>query len=137
MGVRHEGREATVQFFYQRDVGGAQSRSDLNDFYVFRGLSPAARRFCQQLAEGILQELSKIDALLIQHIHNYQLSRLSAVDRNVLRLAIYEMLYSPETPRAVIIDEAINIAKKYGSQESGGFVNGILDEIRHSLEISS
>jgi N utilization substance protein B len=137
MGVRHEGREAAVQFFYQRDVGGAQSSSDLNDFYVFRGLSPAARRFCQQLAEGILQKISKIDALLVQHIHNYQLSRLSAVDRNVLRLAIYEMLYSPETPRAVIIDEAINIAKKYGSQESGGFVNGILDEIRRHLETSS
>ncbi|KAB2644970.1 MAG: transcription antitermination factor NusB [Verrucomicrobia bacterium] len=130
MGVRHEGREAAVQFLYQRDHGGAASSSDLNDFYIFRGLSPAARRFCQQLAEGTLHEVSTIDALLKKNIHNYELGRLAAVDRNVLRLAIYEMLFSPQTPRAVIINEAINIAKKYGTEESGGFVNGVLDQIR-------
>jgi transcription antitermination protein NusB len=130
MGVRHEGREAAVQFLYQRDHGGAASSSDLNDFYIFRGLSPAARRFCQQLAEGTLHEVSTIDALLKKNIHNYELGRLAAVDRNVLRLAIYEMLFSPQTPRAVIINEAINIAKKYGTEESGGFVNGVLDQIK-------
>lgn len=116
MGVRHEGREAAVQFLYQRDLGGAASRADLDDFYVFRGLSPAARRFCQQLAEGALKEIPKIDELLQQHTQNYELGRLSAVDRNVLRLAIYEMLFSPETPPAVVINEAINIAKKYGTE---------------------
>ncbi|MDH4470382.1 MAG: transcription antitermination factor NusB [Verrucomicrobiae bacterium] len=130
MGVRHEGREAAVQFLYQRDHGGAASSSDLNDFYIFRGLSPAARRFCQQLAEGTLHEVSTIDALLKKNIHNYELGRLAAVDRNVLRLAIYEMLFSPQTPRTVIINEAINIAKKYGTEESGGFVNGVLDQIK-------
>jgi N utilization substance protein B len=132
MGVRHEGREAAVQFLYQRDHGGAASSSDLNDFYIFRGLSPAARRFCQQLVEGTLHEVSTIDALLKKNIHNYELGRLAAVDRNVLRLAIYEMLFSPQTPRAVIINEAINIAKKYGTEESGGFVNGVLDQIKEA-----
>lgn len=134
MGVRHEGREAAVQFFYQRDFSGAEGVADLNDFYIFRGISPAARRFCQQLVEGTVQEISTIDELLKKHIHNYLLSRLSAVDRNVLRLAIYEMVFSPQTPSAVIINEAINIAKKYGTQESGSFVNGILDEIRRSIK---
>jgi N utilization substance protein B len=129
MGVRHEGREAAVQFLYQRDLGGASGSSDLNDFYIFRRLSPAARRFCQQLAEGTLDEVVKIDDLLKRNIHNYELERLSAVDRNVLRLAIYEMIFSQQTPRAVIINEAINIAKKYGTEESGSFVNGILDQI--------
>ncbi|MCF7729242.1 MAG: transcription antitermination factor NusB [Chthoniobacterales bacterium] len=134
MGVRHEGREAAVQFLYQRDLGGASKSSDLNDFYIFRRLSPAARRFCQQLTEGTLVEVIKIDDLLKKNIHNYELGRLSAVDRNVLRLAIYEMIFSQQTPRAVIINEAINIAKKYGTEESGSFVNGILDQINSTTE---
>jgi N utilization substance protein B len=136
MGVRHEGREAAVQFLYQRDLGGGVHDTDLEDFYVFRGLSPAARRFCQQLAEGALKEIPKIDQLLEQHTQNYELGRLAAVDRNVLRLATYELLFCPETPPAVIINEAITIAKKYGTEESGRFVNGILDKIKRSASTS-
>ncbi|MFZ4116574.1 MAG: transcription antitermination factor NusB [Chthoniobacterales bacterium] len=130
MGVRHEGREAAVQFLYQRDLGGGAHGADLEEFYIFRGLSPAARRFCQHLTEGALKEIPKIDPLLEQHTQNYELGRLSAVDRNVLRLATYELLFCPETPPAVVINEAINIAKKYGTEESGRFVNGILDKIK-------
>lgn len=137
MGVRREGREAAVQFLYQCDLGGATGIIDLADFYIFRGLSPAARRFCQQLVEGALKEIPEVDKLLQQHAQNYELGRLAAVDRNILRLAIYEMLFCPETPRAVIINEAINIAKKYGTEESGRFVNGILDEVKRTISKSS
>lgn len=130
MGVRHTGREAAIQFLYQRDQGGPGASTDLADFYSFRGLSPAAQRFCNDLVKGTLKELPAIDQLLQEHAKNYQLERLSAVDRNILRVAIYELLHCPQTPAAVTINEAITIAKKYSTQDSGRFVNGILDKIK-------
>ncbi len=136
MGVRREGREAAVQFLYQHDLGGDLTPEDLANFYAFRGISPAARRFCQNLIEGILPDkIKEIDILIQQHAENYELERLSAVDRNILRLALYELLSGEGTPPPVIIDEAINIAKKYGTEQSGRFVNGVLDKIEKSLRV--
>ena len=134
MGFRREGREAAIQFLYQCDLGGAIGISTLSDFYTFRGLSPAARRFCQELVEGILaQKMKTLDEIIQRHAQNYELGRLSAVDRNILRLAVYEMSYCKEVPPIVVINEAISIAKKYGTEESGRFVNGVLDQVRCSL----
>lgn len=134
MGVRREGREAAIQFLYQHDLGGGLTPEDLAGFYAFRGISPAARRFCQQLIDGILpNKIKEINQLIQQHAQNYELERLSAVDRNILRLALYELLSNEGTPPPVIIDEAISIAKKYGTEQSGRFVNGVLDEIRKNL----
>jgi len=135
MGVRREGREAAIQFLYQHDLGGSLEPEALANFYTFRGISPAARRFCQQLLDGILpKKIKDIDQFIAKHSENYELERLSAVDRNILRLALYELLSDEGTPPAVIIDEAISIAKKYGTEQSGRFVNGILDEIRKTLK---
>jgi N utilization substance protein B len=134
MGVRREGREAAIQFLYQYDLGGALTPEDLADFYTFRGISPAARRFCQKLIDGIFpSKLKEVDLLIQSHAKNYKLDRLSAVDRNILRLALYELLSGEGTPAPVIIDEAISIAKKYGTEQSGRFVNGILDQIQRTL----
>lgn len=131
MGVRREGREAAIQFLYQYDLARSLTPEDLASFYSFRGISPAARRFCQKLIDGILPDkIKEIDLLIQQHAQNYQLERLSVVDRNILRLALYELLSGEDTPVAVIIDEAISIAKKYGTEQSGRFVNGVLDQIR-------
>jgi len=136
MGVRREGREAAIQFLYQYDLGGAVTSEDLENFYAFRGISPSARRFCQKLLDGILPDkLKEIDLLIQRHAENYQLERLSAVDRNILRLALYEFLSDEGTPVPVIIDEAISIAKKYGTEQSGRFVNGVLDQIQKSLRV--
>lgn len=135
MGVRREGREAAIQFLYQHDLGGALGNEALTSFYAFRGISPAARRFCQELLEGILAgKLTEIDKLIQDHAKNYQLDRLSAVDRNILRLALYELLSHQGTPTPVIINEAISIAKKYGTEQSGRFVNGVLDQIQRTLK---
>lgn len=134
MGVRREGREAAIQFLYQYDLGGSLTPEDLANFYAFRGISPAARRFCQKLIDGIFpHKIKEIDPLIEQHVQNYQLERLSAVDRNILRLALYELLSGEETPPPVIMDEAISIAKKYGTEQSGRFVNGILDNIQKTM----
>lgn len=134
MGVRREGREAAIQFLYQRDLGGGAGLADLEDFYAFRGLSPAARRFCEGLVRGILEHTVAVDDTLRTHSQNYELDRLSAVDRNILRLAIHEMLFCPEIPPVVSINEAIDIAKKYSTEESGRFVNGVLDRIKATLK---
>lgn len=130
MGVRREGREAAVQYLYLRDLNG---ESDLPAYYKFRGLSPAARRFCDSIVAGTTEHKDSIDETIRKSTQNYELNRISVVDRNVLRVAIYEMLHCPETPPVVSINEAIEIAKKYSTEESGRFVNGVLDQIRATL----
>lgn len=131
MGVRREGREAAAQYLYLREVNG---ECDVESFYKFRGLSPAARKFCGSLIGGTIQKQAEIDDIIRQNAQNYELHRISAVDRNVLRVAIYEMHFCPDTPPVVAINEAIEIAKKYSTEESGRFVNGVLDHIRSTIK---
>jgi N utilization substance protein B len=133
MGVRREGREAVVQYLYQRDLNPTSEFADLAVFYKMRGLSPSARRFSDVLIRGIISHQDEIDAVIRAHSAHYELHRISAVDRNVLRLAIYEMLHCPEVPPVVSINEGIEIARKYSTEESSKFVNGILDQIRITL----
>jgi len=119
-----------VQYLYLRDLSGD---CNLLSFYKFRGLSPAARRFCDTLVQGAIAHLPEIDETIKKNTQNYELGRISVVDRNVLRVAIFEMLFCPDTPPVVSINEAIEIAKKYSTEESGRFVNGVLDQIRLTL----
>ncbi len=131
MGVRREGREAAVQYLYLCDLNGD---SDLAGYYKFRGLSPSARRFCDSIVQGAAKHRESIDETIRKNTQNYELNRISVVDRNVLRVAIYEMLHCPDVPPVVSINEAIEIAKKYSTEESGRFVNGVLDQIRATLK---
>jgi N utilization substance protein B len=133
MGVRREGREAAVQFLYQHDLNPASGLDDLPVFYKMRGLSPSARRFSDVLIRGVIDSQDEIDTLIRANAENYELHRISVVDRNILRLVIYEMLRTPEVPAVVSINEGIEIAKKYSTEESGRFVNGVLDRIRIGL----
>jgi N utilization substance protein B len=131
MGVRREGREAAVQYLYLREVNG---ECDIESFYKFRGLSPAARKFTGALVVGATEKQAEVDEIIRANAKNYELHRISAVDRNVLRVAIYELQFCPDTPPVVAINEAIEIAKKYSTEESGRFVNGVLDQIRSTLK---
>ena len=133
MGVRRDAREAAVQYLYQREVHGDESDSNLEDFYQMRGLSPSGRRFCDELLQGWMGHRVEIDEAIRAHSKNFEFHRLSAVDRNVLRIACHEILFCPDTPPAVAINEAIEIAKKYSTSDSGKFVNGVLDSIRKNL----
>lgn len=90
--------------------------------------------FAETLVSGVMEKRDEIDALLKDNSSNWKLSRMSGVDRNVMRIAIYEMLFCKEIPLKVSINEAIDIGKKYGARDSGGFINGILDTIRTNLE---
>lgn len=90
--------------------------------------------FAKALVAGVIEKRQEIDTLLKDYSSNWKLSRMSGVDRNVMRIAIYEMLFCNEIPLKVSINEAIDIGKKYGARDSGGFINGILDTIRTHLE---
>ena len=134
MGARREGREAAVQFLYQRDISGAGGDAQsVNDFWELRPATKKVRDFGMTLAEGVLSRQSEIDERIRNAASNYDLHRIAAVDRNILRIAIYEMLFCPEVPPVVSINEGIEIAKRFGSEDSGRFVNGILDRIRAEL----
>ena len=89
--------------------------------------------FAQTLLEGVIQHRDAIDTAISKHVRNWSMDRLSVVDRNVLRIAVFELLYLDDIPPAVTINEAIEIAKQFGDDESGGFVNGILDGLSKSL----
>ena len=130
MGVRRDAREAAVQYLYQREMQGDQSDQALEEFYEMRGLSPSGKRFCNELLEGWMQHREEIDAVIAKNARNFEFNRLSAVDRNVLRIACHEILFRSDIPAPVAINEAIEIAKKYSTEDSGKFVNGVLDNIR-------
>ena len=132
MGVRRDAREAAVQYLYQRELQADESDALLEGFYRLRGLSPSARKFCETLLKGWMKNRAAIDAAIREHARNYEFTRLSAVDRNVLRIACQELLFCEDIPPAVAINEAIEIAKKFSTGESGKFVNGVLDNIRRS-----
>jgi N utilization substance protein B len=139
MGKRREGREAAVQFLYQLDLNGEKQPGDPAVFWALHSgpgkapTPPKTRAFTEQLVAGVTSHRDEIDERIKKYTANYELNRLAAVDRNILRLAIFEMLHSPDVAPVIIINEAIEIAKKFGTDKSGGFVNGVLDRIKQEL----
>jgi N utilization substance protein B len=139
MGTRREGREAAVQYLYQLDLNAREVSVSPDQFWDLRtgpkgtGTPPKTRIFAEQLVAGVTAHLAEIDDQIQKYAANYQLHRIAAVDRNILRVAIYEMLHVPDVPPVVAINEAIEIAKRFGGEESGRFVNGILDRLRADL----
>ncbi|NDG72373.1 MAG: transcription antitermination protein NusB, partial [Proteobacteria bacterium] len=93
MGVRRDAREAAVQYLYQREMQGDQSDQALEEFYEMRGLSPSGKRFCDELLQGWMQHREEIDEVIAKNARNFEFNRLSAVDRNVLRIACHEILF--------------------------------------------
>jgi len=134
MGARREGREAAVQFLYHRDLNEGSTAESITDFWELRPAARRVRDFGMTIAEGVLANQEAIDEAIRSASSNYDLHRIAAVDRNILRIAVYEMLFCTDVPPVVSINEAIEIAKRFGSEDSGRFVNGILDRIRSGLQ---
>jgi N utilization substance protein B len=134
MGDRRQGREFALQMLYQIDMCGGKEMETFSTFWEGKKPAPEARSFAQELVSGTLEHLESIDSVLRQGLEHWRLPRIAAVDRSVLRLAVFEFLKHPETPPIVVIDEAIELAKRFGGDESGLFVNGVLDGIRKKLE---
>jgi len=130
MTRRSRAREVTLQLLFQRDANPGIPRPDIERFARDRLREPGLIQFCLGLYDGVVKNLSEIDAKLTATAENWRLIRMPNVDRNVLRLGAYEVLHTEsETPAAVAIDEAIELARRYGSKDSPGFVNGVLDKI--------
>jgi transcription antitermination protein NusB len=135
MGKRREGREVTLQLLFHWDLNAQQplDAADFELFWAFRPAVPGVQTFATNLLKGIVCNQVTIDEKISKYTANYELRRISAVDRNILRIAVYEMLYAEDVPPIVAINEAIDIAKKYGTEESGKFVNGVLDRVKLDL----
>lgn len=130
MGRRHEARLWAVQFLFQRDFNSGEMDAALDLFWA--GLKPSARtrQFAEDLIRGVEAHRAQLDGLIQQYAEHWDLKRMGAVDRNVMRVALYEMLYRPDIPPVVSINEAVELAKELSGLESGRFVNGILDRAR-------
>ena len=135
MGKRREGREAAVQLLFHWDMNVRQplEETDLDAFWQLRTANQPTKEFATRVAAGVIAEQGTIDEKISRYTANYELKRISAVDRNILRVAIYEMLFCNDVPPIVAINEAIDIAKKFGTEESGKFVNGVLDRVKLDL----
>ena len=125
-----------VQFLFQRDFNGGELQEALDHFLADseRKCSEKLRNFCVELIRGVEERKAELDAHLQRFADNWDLKRMGGVDRNVMRVALFEMLHRPDIPPVVSINEAIELAKELSSEESGKFVNGILDRIRKDLK---
>lgn len=150
-GKRRRAREMALQMLYQQELGSSALNDVFESFDLvgygdeddapasFETLAPRQQRltreafdYARRLVEGSRAHGEEIDELIRQHAENWRLERMPTIDRSILRLAVYEMLHETSVPRVVIVDEAIELAKKYGSENSGRFVNGLLDGILQS-----
>jgi N utilization substance protein B len=125
-----------VQFLYQVDVLKPEDAKKLfAHFWDLTDASAEVMKFTTELIEGVLEKAADIDAKIVAYADNWEIDRIASVDKNILRVALYEIFYRDDIPTNVSIDEAIELAKKFSSEESGKFINGILD--RASKDVAS
>jgi N utilization substance protein B len=135
MGPRRKAREYALQMLFQWDI----THDDIEQIVVtfFQNQpeeSQPAVDFARQLVTGTVEHVEQIDEIIRRHAEHWRLDRMATVDRNVLRLAVQEFLYDKESPKTVVINEAIEIARRFSGQESPQFINGVLDSIKKELE---
>jgi N utilization substance protein B len=133
MASRRKARELALQMLFQWEQGQHRPETVLNSFLPAQRLDAEVARFARELFEGTAAECEALDQRVTKHAANWRIDRMAAVDRNLLRLAVYELLHHPETPPAVVINEALEIARRFSDKDSVDFVNGVLDAIRKDL----
>jgi transcription antitermination protein NusB len=135
MGSRHQGRELALKALYQMDIRADASNEDLVLLFETFAASDEVRRFATRLVEGVRGEQIALDRQVAAALEHWSIGRLSRVDHNILRMAVYELMRCEDVPARVTIDEAIELAKTYGDQDSGRFVNGVLDQLAVRLNL--
>ena len=133
MASRRKARELALQMLFQCDLGGETPTHVVSTFLEFQKVDPETAAFARSLLEGCWLKKPEIDRLVREHAEHWRLERMAAVDRNILRLALYEMLYLSENPPAVVINEALELARRFSTGESVEFVNGVLDAVRRNV----
>jgi N utilization substance protein B len=149
--ARHRAREAALQMLYQWEVGRASAQEAVRTYWPGRDAPPSpddehadlepeeavneiGRAFANALMTGTIHRVAETDALIAAHAKNWRLERLAIIDRLILRMAIYELLAEPETPAKVIINEALELARTFSTDDAVPFVNGVLDAVRKVLD---
>jgi N utilization substance protein B len=133
MGSRRKSREKALQILFQIDFNDTNIEAILKDFWKNNPTGDKVKTFTETLVRGACSHREQIDRLIGSTIENWSIERLNSVDRAILRFATYELLYLADIPPKVTINEAVEIAKTFGTDESGGFVNGVLDKIREKI----
>jgi len=133
MSARRKGRELALQVLYQLDMSGESSEQALRSFADSFEHTPGAREFGEALVRGVLDQREQIDASIAEASEHWRLERLSRIDANVIRIAVYEMTTPPGLPPQIAINEAIEVARKFGTTDSAAFVNGVLDAVGKRL----
>ena len=137
MGARRKARELALQMLYQHDLSGNLPDAIVDTFEDLQKSKPNTREFATRIFRGTVDHRGEIDEMITAQADNWRLSRMAVVDRNIIRMSVYEFMHENDTPKLVIIDEAIEIAKKFGTQKSSQFINGILDGILKRYNLAS
>lgn len=132
MGARRRARELALQMLFENDIAGTAPDEMFRRSADMQKSSPGIRDFAERLVAGTLEHREALDAIISNQAEHWRLARMPIVDRNILRLALFELLHEPATPRPVVIDEALEIAKRFSTPRSSQFINGILDGVLKS-----
>jgi len=133
MGKRRKARELVLKSLYSYEISNMQPDSILADFFSSSTLDAPSKIFASELYKKVLENMDSIDNMIKECVENWDIKRLAIIDKNVIRMGVCELLFFNDIPQKVSIDEAIELAKKYGAGDSGSFVNGILDHIAKHL----
>jgi N utilization substance protein B len=133
MRARRKAREFVVQFLYSFESNPGELEESLGHFWETNECEASVMEFADSLIRGTLEKKEEIDGMISDEAFNWDINRIARVDRNILRMAVYELVFREDIPPIVSINEAVDIAKRFGTTESGKFVNGILDTVREKL----
>ena len=133
MGKRTQSREIALQVLYQIDISEGTTEEMFNIFWDHFTPPDDLKEFSQKIVSGVCQHEEEIDVIIEHYSEHWRLKRMTIVDRNILRLAIFELMFCDDIPPKVVLNEAVELGKKFGSDKSGSFVNGILDKVAHRI----
>ncbi|HEX6439348.1 MAG TPA: transcription antitermination factor NusB [Candidatus Binatia bacterium] len=132
MGIRRKGRELALQALYQIEITGDASAAAVDLFLSHFEGSAQAKEFARRLVSGVVSQRPNIDRVIDHCTENWKLARMAKVDLLILRISAYELIFCPDIPLNVSLDEAIEMGKRFGSGDSGSFINGVLDQLAHA-----
>jgi transcription antitermination protein NusB len=133
MGRRTKARECALQMLYQWDITREPMDRVAGLFWKVRTTTDPTREMAERLARGAQANVERIDAAIAKASTHWRFERIAGVDRNILRVGVYELMMEPQTPSSVIIDEAVEMAKRFSEKDSPGFVNGVLDAVKRAV----
>ena len=132
MAQRHKARQYALQMLFQWEIGRQEPLRIEDGFWRIARAEKTTRAFANDLFEGVVKNAAELDSIVSTHTENWRLDRIALIDRAILRLGVHE-LRSGKTPRKVVVNEAVELAKTFSSEDAAGFVNGVLDSVLHSL----